>query len=176
MKTSRKRDFADVLAGFLNHCMLISLPEKRQGWGRALISEQQEIATSSERLAWAIGGIGMSTSEFIGNVFENWRGWLLGTGLALGAALLDLRSTTRWPHVTAMCLIPLFLTLVWPKWAWRWTLLVALVLPTFVLLSNEWGPYSQDRFDVFYGLVPAALGTFGGTLLRKAARWQQRPL
>jgi hypothetical protein len=57
-----------------------------------------------------------------------------------------------------------------PKWAWRWTFLLAAGLPAFVLVTKNWGPYSVDRFDVFYGLVPAALGTLAGILLRRMSR------
>jgi hypothetical protein len=48
-------------------------------------------------------------------------------------------------------------------------LLAALVLPSLVLLSGDWGPYRKDQFDVFYGLLPSGLGTLLGLGLRKAA-------
>jgi hypothetical protein len=37
-------------------------------------------------------------------------------------------------------------------------------------LRGNWGPYSVDRFDVVYGLVPATLGTLGGIVLRRMSR------
>ena len=79
--------------------------------------------------------------------------------LGLAAALIDLRSVTRWPYAISIGLIAFVLACWRPQWVWRWPLFVALVLPTFVLLSNRWGPYLVDRSDVFYGLVPAAVGT-----------------
>jgi hypothetical protein len=143
----------------LNWCMRISLPANRRDWGRALIAEQQHIRDDRDRLAWAAGGLLMSAREFIRNLFEGGSAWAAGGALSLAAALIDLRSTTRWPYSISMCLIAFVLTSWRPRWVWRWTLLVALTLPTFVLLSNRWGPYSVDRFDVFFGLVPATLGT-----------------
>ena len=117
----------------------------------------------------------MSASEFLANVFGNKLAWALGSVLTLGAALLDLRSATRWPYVIAVCGIALLLTLLQPRWAWRWTLLAALVLPAFVLLSGDWGPYRNDQFDVFYGVMPAGLGTLLGLGLRKAASVVRHP-
>lgn len=153
----------------MNACMLALLPNDRQPWGRALIAEQDEIETRPELIGWAAGGIAMSIREFLASVFDNQLGWVFGSVLGLGAALLDLHSATRWPYLIAVCGIALLLTLFWPRWAWRWTFLAALVLPVFVLLSGEWGPYRTDQFDVFYGLLPAALGTLLGLGLRKAA-------
>ena len=117
----------------------------------------------------------MSTREFLASVFDNQVAWVLGSVLGLGAALLDLRSVTRWPYAICVCGISLFLTLLQPRWAWRWTLLASLVLPAFVLLSGEWGPYRVDQFDVFYGLVPAGIGTLLGLGLRKTASFRRPP-
>ena len=153
--------------------MLALLPKDRQHWGQALIAEQAEIDNSDELLGWAAGGVAMSVREFLGSVFDNQLGWVLGSVLGLGAALLDLRSATRWPYLIAVCGIALLLALLWPRWAWRWTALAALVLPTFVLISSEWGPYKTDQFDVFYGVLPAGLGTLLGLGLRKAARFRR---
>ena len=68
----------------------------------------------------------MSVREFLKNVLDNQLAWALGSVFGLGAALLDLRSTTRWPYLFAVCGLALLLTLLWPKWAWRWVLLAAL--------------------------------------------------
>lgn len=152
----------------MNACMLALLPKDKQPWGQALIAEQDKVETRPELIGWAAGGVAMSVREFLASVFDNQLGWVFGSVFGLGAALLDLRSATRWPYMIAVCGIALFLTLSWPRWAWRWTFLVALILPTFVLLSGDWGPYRTDLFDVFYGLLPAALGTGVGLGLRKA--------
>jgi hypothetical protein len=151
--------------------MFVLLPEDKRHWGQALTAEQDEIDDGTELLGWAAGGVAMSVREFLASVFDNQLGWVLGSMLGLGAALLDLRSVTRWPYVIAECGIALLLTLFWPRWAWRWPLLIALILPTFILLSGNWGPYRTDQFDVFYGVLPAALGTLVGFGLRKAARF-----
>jgi hypothetical protein len=34
------------------------------------------------------------------------------------------------------------------------------------VVTNNWEPYSTDRFDVFYGLVPSTLGTLAGLAQR----------
>lgn len=164
-----------ALVRFLNVCMLALLPKERQPFGRALISEQSEIGDSCELLSWAGGGVAMSVREFLASVFDNQLTWVLGSVLGLGAAVVDLRSATRWPYGISVCGISLLLTLLQPRWAWRWTLLAALALPAFVLLSGEWGPYRLDRFDVFYGLLPAGLGMLLGLVLRKGASFRRPP-
>ncbi len=161
------KNFLPAVVRFVNACMLAILPKDKRVWGEALIAEQDEI-DNGELLGWAVGGIVMSVRELLARVFDNRLGWVLGSVLGLGAALLDLRSTTRWPYAIVVCGIALLLTFVWPRWAWRWTLLAALVLPTFVVLSGDWGPYRVDQFDVFYGVVPAGVGTLLGLGLRKA--------
>ena len=117
----------------------------------------------------------MSIREFLANVFDNPLAWALGSVFGVGAALLDLHSTTRWPYLIAVFGIALLLTVFRPRWAWRWTSLASLVLPAFVLLSGDWGPYRIDQFDVFYGALPAGLGTLAGLGLRKAAKYLHHP-
>lgn len=151
------------------------LPKERQAFGQALIAEQDEIINSRERVSWAAGGMVMSVREFLANVFDNPLTWAVGSVLAVGAALLDLHSTTRWPYLISVFGIALLLTLFRPRRAWRWTLLAALVLPGFVLLSGDWGPYRADQFDVFYGVLPAGLGTLAAVGLRKAAQYRHHP-
>jgi hypothetical protein len=153
------RQILNAVVRILNWCMRISLPASRRAWGQALVAEQQYIIDDRERLAWSLGGVLMSAREFVRNLFEGGPTWAVGAGLSLAAALIDLRSSTRWPYAISVCLIAFVLTWWRPKWVWRWTLLVALVLPALVLLSDRWGPYSVDRFDVFYGLIPATIGT-----------------
>lgn len=155
--------------------MLALLPNERQAFGQALIAEQNEIVDIRERLSWAAGGMVMSIREFLADVFENPLVWALGSVLGVGAALLDLHSITRWPYVISVFGIALLLTFFRPRRAWRWTLLAALVLPAFVLLSGDWGPYRVDRFDVFYGVLPAGLGTLAALGFRKAAKYRRHP-
>lgn len=166
MKVEMKSSFL-IIVRCMNGCMLALLPKDKQPWGRALIAEQEEIETGAELIEWAAGGVTMSIREFLASAFDNQLGWVFGSILGLGAALLDLRSATRWSYVIAVCGIAFLLTLFWPRWAWRWAFLAALILPIFVLLSGEWGPYRTDQFDVFYGLLPAGLGTLLGLGLRK---------
>ena len=158
-KADMNRYLLNALVRSLNWCMRISLPANRRHWGQALIAEQQHIDNDRERLAWSLGGVLMSAREFFRNLFEGGPAWAAGGALGLAATLIDLRSATRWPYAISMCLIAFVLACWRPQWVWRWPLLVALVLPTFALLSNRWGPYLVDRSDVFYGLVPAAVGT-----------------
>jgi len=101
----------------------------------------------------------MSVREFFARLFDSGPTWAVGAALGLAMTLIDLRSATRWPYAILMGLSAFALTCWRPRWAWRWTALVALILPAYVLLSARWGPYSVDHFDVFYGLVPATLGT-----------------
>jgi hypothetical protein len=153
------REILNGVVRILNWCMRILLPASRRTWAQALMAEQQYIVDDRERLAWSLGGVLMSAREFVRNLFEGGPTWAVGGALSLAAALVDLRSPTRLPYAISVGLIAFALTWWRPKWVWRWTLLVALVLPAFVLLSDRWGPYSVDRLDVFYGLVPATIGT-----------------
>jgi hypothetical protein len=54
-------------------------------------------------------------------------------------------------------------------------LLTGFVLPVFVLLSGDWGPYRVDQFDVFYGVLPAGLGTLVALGLREAVNYFRQP-
>jgi len=100
--------------------------------------------------------------------------WALGAVLGLGAALLDLHSSTRWPYAISMFGIALLLTLIEPKWPWRclcwlhWFCLHSCCSPTT-------GAYQIDRSDVFYGLVPAALGALLGLGARRLAHIHRQP-
>ena len=113
----------------------------------------------------------MSAREFGRTLFDDGPAWATGAALGLTAALIDVHSATRWPYAISMFTIALALSRWRPKWVWRWTLLAALVLPAYVWASNQWGPYSVDRLDVFYGLVPAALGTLTAITWGKAQHW-----
>ena len=109
----------------------------------------------------------MSVREFFARLFDSGPTWAVGGALGLAMTLIDLRSATRWPYAISMALIAFMLTCWRPRWAWRWALLVALVLPAYMLVSGRWGPYSVDHFDVFYGLVPATIGTLLAAVWRR---------
>ena len=113
----------------------------------------------------------MTAIEFLKSMFGD--RWTLAVGIALGvlSAVIDLRGKTRWPHVTLMFCFSVALAYWRPKWAWRWPLVVAFCLPVVVLVTWNWGPYEADRFDVFYGLVPATIGACTGVVLRRGGEW-----
>ena len=162
---------ADTMARCLNRLMLVLLPADRRAWGRAIVAEQHEIANGRERLTWAAGGILMSVNELMRSLFSDRPTWVAGLAFGIASALVDLRSSTRWPYILLLCAFGLSLASWRPKWAWRWTFLLGLSLPAVVLVTNNWGPYSVDRFDVFYGLVPSTLGTLAGLALRSVSNW-----
>jgi hypothetical protein len=159
----------DVAVRFLNRCTLAMLPRDRRHWGQALVAEQVRIVNTQERLCWAAGGIAMTVKDFLNRLFTEPLVWAASIAAGILSAFVDLQSATRWPHVLLLASFGLILACWQPKWAWRWTLLLAAGLPAFVILTKNWGPYSVDRFDVFYGLVPATLGTVGGMLLRRVS-------
>jgi hypothetical protein len=146
------------------------LPRNRRQWGEALVAEQNQISNARERLSWAAGGIAMTAKEFLNRIFSERLAWAASIAGGILSAFVDLQSGTRWPHILLLCSFGLILAYWQPKWAWRWTFLLAAGLPAFVLIAKNWGPYSVDRFDVFYGLAPAALGTLGGIVLRRMSR------
>ena len=173
MRHDPQESFADAAAKCLNCLMLALLPDSRKAWGHALIAEQDAIAKGRERLKWAAGGILMTVNEFVRTLFSDRPTWAVGLTLGITSALIDLRSSTRWPYVVLLCTSGVVLAFWRPKWAWRWPLLLGLSLPSVVLVTNNWGAYVVDRFDVFYGLVPSALGAISGLLLRKLPAWFQ---
>ena len=166
------QDFlADAFARCLNRCMLAVLPPHRHDWGHALIAEQDIITNRRERLTWAAGGLIMSFNELIHRIFNDRLTWAAGLAFGIVSALVDLHSSTRWPYILLLCTSALTLASWQPRWAWRWIFPLGLSLPIVVVVTNNWGPYSIDRFDVFYGLAPAALGTLTGLALRSLSNW-----
>lgn len=151
--------------------MLALLPAARRAWGLALIAEQLEITNGRERLTWAAGGILMGVKELMCTLLSDRPAWVTGLAFGVASALVDLHSSTRWPYIVLLSAFGATLASWRPKWAWRWTFLLGLSLPSVVLVTNNWGPYLVDRFDVFYGLVPATLGTLAGLALRKISSW-----
>jgi hypothetical protein len=139
--------------------------------GHALIAEQHEIANRRERLTWAAGGILMIFNELIHSIFNDRPTWVAGLAFGVVSALVDLHSSTRWPYILLLCAFALTLASWQPRWAWRWIFPLGLSLPIVVVVTNNWGPYSIDRFDVFYGLVPSTLGTLAGLALRSLSSW-----
>jgi len=113
----------------------------------------------------------MSVNELMRTLFSDRPTWAAGLAFGVASALVDLHSSTRWPYILLLGVFGLALGSWRPKWAWRWTFLLGLSLPALVLVTNKWGPYSVDRFDVFYGLVPAAVGTLAGLALRSVSHW-----
>jgi hypothetical protein len=109
----------------------------------------------------------MNTKQLAKQLFDSTAAW--GAALLLGvvAATIDLRADSRVPYIALLVSSTLILTLCQPRWAWRW-LVVALCEPVLVLLTGHWGPYRFDRFDVFYGVVPAAVGILMGLIIRRS--------
>jgi len=176
MRLDVRELIADAVAGCLNRCMLVLLPECRRAWGRALIAEQCEIRSGRERLTWAAGGMLMTFNELMHSLFSDRPTCVAGLAFGLGSALVDLHSSTRWPYVVLLCTFALSLASWQPRWAWRWIFLLGLSLPIVVVVTHNWGPYSTDRFDVFYGLVPSTLGTLAGLALRSlSGRLRHKP-
>jgi hypothetical protein len=93
--------------------------------------------------------------------------WHWAAGILLGcvAAYVDLHVQSRRPYVLLLFLVSAVMGATEPRYTWRWALAVGLVLPVVVLITGYWGPYAYDRFDVFYGLVPALAGAFLGAFL-----------
>ncbi len=151
-----------ALTRALNRYTLSLLPQDKLYWGEALIIEQQEIESPRERLIWAAGGAYMTTIEVLKRMFADRWTWFAAFLLGIISAAIDLHSGNRWPYIILLFCSALILTLWQPKWPWRWTATVTLCLPIAVLVVRDWGPYAVDQFDVFYGIVPAAVGTFAG--------------
>ncbi len=171
MRLDVQEFLANAVARCLNRFMLALLPADRRAWGHALVAEQHEITNRRERLNWAAGGILMSVNELMRTLFSDRPTWVTGLAFGIASALVDLHSSTRWPYIVLLCAFGLTLASWRPKWAWRWTFLLGLSLPAVVLVTNNWGPYFVDRFDVFYGLVPSTVGTLAGLALRLVSRW-----
>ena len=113
----------------------------------------------------------MSFNELMHSLFSDRTTWVTGLAFGIGSAIVDLHSSTRWPYILLLCAFALTLASWQPRWAWRWVFLLGLSLPIVVVVTHNWGPYSTDRFDVFYGLVPSTLGTLAGLALRSLSSW-----
>jgi hypothetical protein len=160
-----------TLTRALNRCTLLLLPSEKRCWGEALIVEQQQIETPRERLMWAAGGAYMTAIELLKKAGTDRWTWFTALLLGMVSAMVDLHSAHRWPLIFLLFCSALLLALWQPKWAWRWAFAVWLCLPTFVLLTRYWGPYAVDQFDVFYGIVPAAVGTICAAWMRRISDW-----
>ena len=112
----------------------------------------------------------MSANELLRTLFSDRMTWAASLAFGIASAVVDLHSATRWPYMSLLCAFGVTLACWRPKWAWRWIIPLALSLPAVILITNHWGPYAVDRFDVFYGLVPAALGTLAGLALGVVSR------
>ena len=159
------------MARCLNRFMLALLPANRRAWGDAIVAEQHHIPNAWKRFMWAVGGIVMSAKELLRSVFSDRLTWAASLAFGIVSAIVDLHSSTRWPYIALLCAFGVTLACWRPKWAWRWIIPLGLSLPAVVLVTNRWGSYSVDRFDVFYGLVPSTLGVLVGLALRLASRW-----
>src|SRR5256885_169566 len=120
---------ADVTARFLSRCTLAMLPRNRRHWGQALINEQNQITNPRERLSWAAGGITMTAKDFLNRMFTERMAWAASIAAGMLCAFVDLQSPTRWPYILLLCSFGLILASWQPKWAWRWTFLLAGGLP-----------------------------------------------
>jgi hypothetical protein len=146
------------------------LPDDRRMWGEAIIAEQHDMPSGWARFVWAAGGIVMSSKELLEDLFSDRLPWAASLVFGTVSAVIDLHSSSRWPYIALLCVFGLTLACWQPKWAWRWIIPLSLSLPAVVLVTNSWGPYSIDRFDIFYGLVPATVGMLAGLIMRLAAR------
>jgi len=165
------QEFLDhALVRFLNWLMLTLLPSDRCDWGIALVAEQQQITDAHKRLTWAVGGMCMSIHEWMHTLFSDRPTWIAALAFGMASAFVDLSRSTRWPYIGLLFVFGMILTFWQPKWAWRWIALLGLSLPVIVLITNNWVPYSVDRFDVFYGLVPCTVGALSGLAFRRASR------
>ena len=171
MKLDVREFLCEGMARRMNRLMLALLPTNRRAWGDAVIAEQHHIASAWNRLMWAVGGIAMSAKELLRSVLSDHLTWAASLAFGIVAAIVDLHSSTRWPYIALLCTFGLTLACWRPKWAWRWIIPLALSLPAVVLVTNKWGPYALDRFDVFYGLVPSSAGILAGLALRLASTW-----
>jgi hypothetical protein len=166
----------DAAANLLNRFTLSCLPEHRRVWGQALIAECGQIRNAYGRLAWAVGGVFMTANELLKKMFGDRWIWTVGLALGMLSAAVDLGSATRRPYSVLMVSFSFALACWQPNWAWRWPFLVGCCLPVVVLLTRNWGPYQVDQFDVFYGLVPAAIGAMMGVFARRGTdRLRHRP-
>lgn len=113
----------------------------------------------------------MSFNELIRRIFNDRPTWVAGLAFGIVSAFVDLNSSTRWPYILLLGAFALILASWQPRWAWRWIFLLGLCLPIVIVVTHNWGPYSIDRFDAFYGLVPSTLGALAGLALRSFSSW-----
>ena len=103
MRLDVREFLCEGMARRLNRLMRALLPTNRRAWGDAVIAERHHIASAWERLMWAVGGIAMSAKELLRSVLSDRLTWAASLAFGIVAAIVDLHSSTRWPHIALLC-------------------------------------------------------------------------
>lgn len=106
---------------------------------------------------------------------QSWGFFFVAVATALAIGWLDLQTTEVTSTVVALLLGALLLSLVQPRAAWRWAVMLALGLPLVAeaglllgLPSAE--PIRVDPLVALVGLAFASVGCLVGVLIRAALR------
>lgn len=159
----------------MKHQVLLFLtPAPARHQMRALLNETP-FASAEDAPAWQRGAYAFLLHALADEFLSAPQAWLLAIVAGAISASVDLHASTRLPYALAMFVFAGALGIFYPRWSWRWAFAIAAVLPLYVLITSEWGPYAQDKFDALYGVVPAALASIIGARMSGRRLEQSAP-
>ncbi|HEX3354589.1 MAG TPA: hypothetical protein VHS34_17350 [Terriglobales bacterium] len=99
--------------------------------------------------------------------------YLLGAGLGLCAGWLDVKAGDLLLTALFVLAATMLLGALRPQRPWRWTLLVAVLVPVsqaaaYLLLAEK--PYRAQIYESFLGFLTGIAGAYGGATVRRGMR------
>jgi hypothetical protein len=139
-------------------------PPGKQQWIAAMRAEFDVVPPGIAQLRWAVGGV---VTAFRANLDDR-GGWFVLIALSVGiaASYIDIQSATRNVLRVSMAISALSIGVCGLS---RATIAVPALVAGRALLIVCLGfpePYSHDRMDVLFCLVPAVAGMCGGLAFR----------
>jgi hypothetical protein len=141
-------------------------PTKTRGWIAAIRAESRAIPDPLAQLHWAAGALFTALRANV--IDDHGRSILLAVIFGISAAYIDLHTATRIPLQIILIACGLLIALFGAS---RAMLALPALLASRALLVVCLGfppPYSIDRMDVFYSVVPIAIGACAGLAGRAA--------
>ena len=95
--------------------------------------------------------------------------YALGAGLGLSAGFLDVKFGDLLLTALFVMAASMLLGVLRPQRPWRWTLLVAVLVPlvqgiAYLLLTDK--PYRAQIYESFLGFLTGVAGAYGGSVAR----------
>jgi hypothetical protein len=148
------------------------LPAGREEWGHAIAAEISSIDGAWARLRFAVSAALGITSVVLRDAAH---GRIADPGavaaavvIGLVASATDMSASSRAAAAAVVAAGSLTLAAVVGRAPWRWPLLVGGVLPLWIAVTGNPGPYYHDRGDQWYAMGLAAAAAVLGVGVRLA--------